>query len=586
MKRKLLILLAFLGLGLVGYFYISKDFKKTKDTIYFNATIVTLDEQLPQAQAMLVKDGIITALGTNTEINKLKTNNIHSVDLKGATILPGFIDSHTHVALSAFLESMVDLSGFTHKTNDEVWNYLKQNIKDKAVGEWIACKGLDPILTEDLITPNIKFLDDIAPNNPLIIISQSLHTYWANSKAFELAGITKDSQNPSKSSYYEKDATGNLTGLIAEQQAFAPFLEQLKNGPLSSKKLINSTASVLKNYAKNGNTTIVSAGLTINDAKPLRLYEHLSNNKPSFINQVLATFGMLPKRTQNPRHFIYIRYDRAFLLPKEKNQNNDFYNIIGIKHWYDGSPYTGSMYIEEPYMISEFSQNKLHIPEGSRGQPLIKKEDLIQFIKDYHRKGWQVAIHTQGDIANKNVLDAFSEVNKTLDTKNGRHRIEHCLLLSDSSLTTMKALHITPSFHINHLYYYGKALKENIIGNQRANKILPLLSAQNKGIKFSLHADQPMFESNPLRLIQTAVERQTKEGDTLGFNQRISTLNALKAMTINAAWQIHMEDKIGSLKKGKYADFVILDKNPLIVPIHKIQDIKILKIVVNGNAVE
>lgn len=586
MKRKLLILFAFLGLGLVGYFYISKDFKKTKDTIYFNATIITLDEQFPQAQAMLVKDGIITALGTNAEITKLKTDDILSVDLKGATILPGFIDSHTHVALSAFLESMVDLSGFTHKTNEAVWNHLKKSINDKKTGDWVVCKGLDPILTEDLIAPNMAFLDKIAPNNPLVIISQSLHTYWANSKAFELTGITKESKNPSKSSYYEKDANGNLTGLIAEQKAFAPFLEQLKKGALSSKKLVNSTASVLKNYAKNGNTTIVSAGLTINDAKPLRLYEHLSNNKPSFINQVLATFGMLPKRTQNPRHFIYIRYDRAFLLPKEKNQNNDFYNIIGIKHWYDGSPYTGSMYIEEPYMISEFNQNKLHIPEGSRGQPLIKKENLIQFIKDYHRKGWQIAIHTQGDIANKNVLEAFSEVNKTLDTKNGRHRIEHCLLLSDSSLTTMKALHITPSFHINHLYFYGKALKENIIGDQRANKILPLLSAQNKGIKFSLHADQPMFESNPLRLIQTAVERQTKEGDTLGFNQKISTLNALKAMTINAAWQIHMEDKIGSLKKGKYADFVILDKNPLIVPIHQIQDIKILKTVVNGNAVE
>jgi len=150
----------------------------------------------------------------------------------------------------------------------------------------------------------------------------------------------------------------------------------------------------------------------------------------------------------------------------------------------------------------------------------------------------------------------------------------------------MKALHITPSFHINHLYYYGRAIKENIIGEERANKILPLLSAQNKGLKYSLHADQPMFESNPLRLIQTAVERQTKEGDTLGLHQKISTLNAIKAMTINAAWQIHMEDKIGSLKEGKYADFVILDNNPLKIPIHQIQDIKILKTVVSGNVVE
>ena len=136
------------------------------------------------------------------------------------------------------------------------------------------------------------------------------------------------------------------------------------------------------------------------------------------------------------------------------------------------------------------------------------------------------------------------------------------------------------------MYYYGRELKESVIGEERAHNILPLQSAQNKNITYSLHADQPMFESNPLRLIQTAVERQTKEGDTLGFNQRISTLNAIKAMTINAAWQIHMEDKIGSLKKGKYADFVILDRNPLQTPISQIQNIKILKTIVNGNTIE
>jgi hypothetical protein len=586
MKYKLLVILVFIILVAVGYNQVTKDFAKRTTTIYGNGTIITLDEYLPLAEAMLIEDGIIKAIGANKEINVFKTDEINFVDLKGATILPGFIDSHTHVALSAFLENMVDLSGFTHKTNEEVWNHLKQEIKNKKEGEWIACKGLDPILTEDLITPNIEFLDEIAPNNPLIIISQSLHTYWANSKAFEFSDISKDSKNPSNSSYYEKDSEGNLTGLIAEQEAFIPFLEQLKMGPLSSENLINSTSKVLKNYAKNGNTTIVSAGLSINDAKPLRLYEHLSTNNPKFVNQLLVAFKMLPQRTQNPRHFIYIRYDKAFLLPKKSTIKNDFYSILGVKHWYDGSPYTGSMFIKKPYMVSELSKNGLHIRENSNGKPLIEKEGLKDFIKDYHEKGWQIAIHTQGDIANENVLQAFNEVNDALDITNGRHRIEHCLLLSGSSMDTMKALNISPSFHINHLYYYGRALKESIIGEERAHNILPLQSAQNKNLIYSLHADQPMFESNPLRLIQTAVERQTKEGATLGFNQRISILNAIKAMTINAAWQIHMEDKIGSLKKGKYADFVILNKNPLQTPVNQIQNIKILKTVVNGNAIE
>jgi len=583
MKRKPLFLLALLIILLISYFYISKDFKKAESTIYHNGNIITLEEELPSAQAMLIKGGIIKAIGNNEEILKLKSNQ-KIVDLNGATILPGFIDPHTHVALSAFLNSMVDLSGFTHQSEDEVWNHLRKAVKTKKAGEWIVCKGIDPILVKDLVSPNIAFLDKISPNNPLILISQSLHTYWVNSKTFEKAEITKATPNPSKSSFYEKDSLGNLTGLIAEQQAFLPILEQMKKEVMTSKILINSTTKVLHDYAKNGNTTVVSAGITINDAKPLRLYEHLSTDKPSFLNQLLATFGMLPKRTQNPRHFLYIRFDKAFLLPKEK-KDNDFYNILGIKHWYDGSPYTGSMYLEKPYLVSDLTRNGLHIPEGYSGKPLIEPEELVNFIKEYHTKGWQIAVHTQGDIANRKILEAFEKVDKQIDINESRHRIEHCVLLSTESIDKIKALNISPSFHINHLYYYGNALKNDIIGEERTQKILPVRSAQSKNIIYSMHADQPMFESKPFRLIQTAVERLTKEGDALGFNQRISVLNGIKAMTINAAWQIHMEDKIGSLKKGKYADFIILDKNPLKIPTKELQNIKVLKTFINGNLV-
>ncbi len=584
MKRKYLLFLLILAVLTAAYIYIRKDFTKAVPIVYSNSTIITLEEKMPFAEAMFVENGIIKAIGSNEEVLALYPHQ-KKVDLQGATVLPGFIDPHTHVALSAFLENMVDLSGFTHATADEVWNELRRAVKNKKPEEWIVCKGIDPILVKGLQSPNIAFLDQIAPENPLILISQSLHTYWVNSKTFEKAAITNDTPNPSKSSFYEKDSLGNLTGLIAEQKAFLPILEQMKKEVMTSSILINSTTEVLKNYAYNGNTTIVSAGITINDAKPLRLYEHLSTDKPSFVNQLLAIFGMLPKRSQYPRHFLYIRFDKTFLLPKSKKEN-DFYAILGVKHWYDGSPYTGSMYLEEPYMVSNLTRNGLHIPDGYKGKPLIKQDDLIQFIKKYHTQGWQLAIHTQGDIANRKVLEAFAEVAKEIDITNARHRIEHCVLLSEASLDQMKTLGITPSFHINHLYYYGEALKNDIIGHERANKILPVGSAQRKQLIYSLHADQPMFESKPFRLIQTAVERQTKEGDTLGYEQRISVLDGIKAMTINAAWQIHKEDKIGSLKKGKYADFIIVDKNPLQIPTKQLQNIQILKTIVNGNEVK
>lgn len=149
----------------------------------------------------------------------------------------------------------------------------------------------------------------------------------------------------------------------------------------------------------------------------------------------------------------------------------------------------------------------------------------------------------------------------------------------------MAELGVYPSIHINHLWYYGDALRDEIIGTERAEKILPVQQTINRNLKPTLHADQPMFESNPLSLIHTAVNRKTRNRNPLGVENRISVLDALKTMTINGAFQIKMEDKIGSLKVGKYADFVILDKNPLTVPTETIKNIQVLETIVNGNTI-
>jgi len=581
-KKFLLTLLLILG---IGYVVLSQDFKKTPDTLYYNADIISMNQQAPTAQAMLVQNGVITAIGSNTELEQNTASNIQRINLKGQTLMPGFIDSHTHVALSAFLESMVDLSGFTHQSNQQVWQHLKQAVTKAKPGEWIIAKGLDPILVPDLQTPDKQFLDRIAPDNPVVILSQSLHTYWVNSLALQKAGITKITPNPSAASYYQKNSQGELTGLIAEQEAFLPIYTQLLAEALTPEVLVASTLKVLQGYAKNGNTTVVSAGISIADKKPLRLYQHLSDQKPQLLNQLLSRFGLLPVRTPNPRHFLYMRFDRETLMPEKKVQN-DFYNILGVKHWYDGSPYTGSMYLREPYVVSELSDKGLHIKPGQSGKALVAKNNLKNFIKKYHQAGWQIAIHAQGDKANADVLEVFSAVQSDIDITQGRHRLEHCLLIEPQSLQILNALNMTPNFHINHLYYYGQALEQDIIGSKRANNMLPLGSAQSMGLKFAMHADQPMFASKPLRLIQTALERKTKEGELLGVDQSINIQQALKAMTLNAAWQINMENKIGSLEVGKYADFIVLDKSPLHVPVAELGDIQILQSFVHGNRVK
>ncbi len=585
MKKAVKVVLSLVGLLFLLHFYLNQDFDKTGPTLYKNGHIITLNENQPFAEAMYVVDGKIVAIGTNEDVEEQFVKEVTIVDLKGTTVLPGFIDPHTHFSISMFLSEMHDLSGFKYKTNNEVWDSFEKIVAKTNKGDWIICKGIDPVLVSDLQPPSIAYLDKIASENPVLFFSQSLHNYWANSKAFEIVGINKETANPSSHSYYGKDKDGELNGLIVEQLAIKPFFDILKSEVLTADKLTKAAANVMHDYAANGNTTIVSTGITIQDEKPLLLFKHLSDKEPGLIGSFLEKIGMLPVRVQNPRHFMYMRHDMSHLMPEKNERDNDFYDIIGIKHWYDGSPYIGSMYLKNAYLNTALTNDKLQLPINHKGNALIEKDELTTFIKSYHNKGWQIAFHTQGDKAINDVVEAFDELDAELDFSTSRHRLEHCLLFPIENIEKLKKLNLTPSFHINHLYYYGDALKADLLGEERADKILPIGAIASSNIKYSLHADQPMFESKPFKLIQTAVERKTVLGDTLGADQKITVLEAIKSLTINAAWQINMENKIGSLAKGKYADFIFLDKNPLEVKAKELETIKCLKTFVNGNLV-
>ena len=166
-----------------------------------------------------------------------------------------------------------------------------------------------------------------------------------------------------------------------------------------------------------------------------------------------------------------------------------------------------------------------------------------------------------------------------------RHRFEHLALVTEEQLSDMRQLNITPSFHINHIYFYGDSLSEHIIGSERAMRIMPLSAALERGHRISLHNDSPMYRPNPLLAIRTAVTRLTSSGHILGPQYKIDLKSAIRAVTIDAAWQLHMDEKIGSLRSGKKADFVILDRDPFKVNEEDIHRIQILATFVNGNKV-
>lgn len=528
------------------------------DIIFVGATVLTVDENNTVVEAVAVKDGIIVHTGERTQLLAATDSNTQIIDLKGKTLVPGFIAAHEHPTLSAVFANTVDLSGFSFSSQQTMWQSLRDAVKNTEKGEWIYAMGLDPVLMPDLVLPNKHFLDQIAPDNPLFIVSQTMHSFWANSKAFKQAGINKDSTDPGNGSYYGKNASGELNGFISESTAADPFLENLKS-PFA---VIDRYQKTLQDLLSSGFTSVASAGY----------------NMPPMAAKYASSDEFEPRI----RQFIYLSTKELQYLPDTPEKDDDYYRILGIKLWHDGSPYTGTMALSQPYLNNELTAI-MGMGENHKGESRLSAEEFENQVRKYSQSGWQLAVHSQGDQSNRDSLAVFKSV---LDNqgKTLRHRFEHCLLIPKSTLAEFGALGLTPSFHINHIYYYGDALVESIIGPERAMKILPLKTAFDLGLHPTIHADSPMFPTDALSLMKTAVIRKTKSGKILGADQAISVQQALRTVTINAAWQLHMEEKIGSIEVGKYADFTLLSENLYQLPPAQWKKIKVEQVWLAGKS--
>ena len=247
----------------------------------------------------------------------------------------------------------------------------------------------------------------------------------------------------------------------------------------------------------------------------------------------------------------------------------------GAKFWYDGSFPTGNVFLEKPFLNSSLMQDKLRIPPDTCGNSVMQKDTLKVQVLKYHDQGRQIAIHTHGDRGIRDVLDVYEEVLTASPREDHRHRIEHCGLFPIDEMERAARLGITPSWHIKYIYYYGQALRDEIIGPDRAGVFMPMAAAYKAGIRSSLHNDSPMFPADPIKLMQTAVTRKTRGGEIIGKDQAISISEAIKAVTIDAAYQLFLDDKVGSLETGKLADLVVLSENPEKMDPNRLHEIEI-----------
>ena len=533
----------------------------TTQRILVGADIVTMGPSGSTAEAVAIEDGRILAVGGRDAVFAKCDAGAEVVDLESACVLPGIVEPHTHPDLCAECYAWIDISGFTHPHVDGVESALRETVARSEAGQWLFAFGLDAMLTSDLGVWNRQRLDRLAPDNPLVVMIQSMHTLFVNSAALLAAGLDRDTPDPPGGGRYQRDAEGELSGKCVEAPAMAPFLRFVDRSPEIVRMGIWEQ---YQRYARAGITTIGMPGL-FSPLATLDIFEELSRREDVPI-----------------RNVAYLRHFQVDQAGRSPGDGSDTFRIQGVKLWYDGSPYSGTMLLDDPYLESRLCCCTLGIPGGTTGHANFEPAEMRELVARFRRDGWQVLTHAQGDRGTREALDLYEHALGKTPPSDHRWRLEHCALISRDDLARAARLGVAASFHVNHIHYYGTELRDHILGADRANALMPIASAIEAGHRVSLHADSPMYPPEPFKLMATAITRTSRNGDVLNSSEGISPEQALRAITIDAAWQLFVDDRVGSIEPGKLADFTVVDRNPLRIPPSELHDLVVTETWLGG----
>jgi predicted amidohydrolase YtcJ len=562
--RGLVVLLLILGLaGIVLVRWAEPD-AAPQSVVFVGGPIVTMAEPAV-VEALWIDHGRIAALGSVEHVEAAAGSDAEVIDLEGATVMPGFIEPHTHPLASAMLGAAIDVSGFTHDSRKELMETLREATSGFHPQPWIIAFGWDPIMLRALAAPTLEELDELSPDKPFVILTQAMHEAFANSAALREAGITRDTPDPPGGAF-GRDEHGELTGSVLEVKAIDYLLRALPPSPPALTELILRWQ--LGEYASKGFTTIGVLGLVGRAEDPVALLRGLSEDPNTPVRSV-----------------VYALPDQIDITKRPDATGNARFTIRGVKFWMDGSPYTGGAAFADPYEDTELTRTVMHLQPGHLGPLNYGLDEFTREFSRFHQAGYRVAVHAQGERAIDLVLDA---VDATLDAHpwdDHRHRLEHNALITTEQVQRAKALGVELSFFTDHIYYYGDRLPE-IVG-ERTERYMPVGTAFREGHRATIHSDNPMTPVGPLRVVRNAVLRTPRRGgEPLGPSEGLTVQQALQAMTTNAAWQLGVEANRGSLEVGKAADLVTLSRNPLETSPEELDTIEVLGTWVGGRPVD
>lgn len=531
------------------------------EQLYYNGKIITMSEKDFEAkptEAVLVRDGLIAGAGSMEEMKALSSGAPVMTDLEGRCLMPAFIDAHSHMVMNGQMALCADLSECT--SFDDIATALKRFMQGKqdAGKAPLIGYGYDHNFLAEGRHPDRDVLDQVSREIPIMAMHISGHMACVNSAALQLAGISADTPDPVGGVIGRRNDGQEPDGYLEEtamQQLQKALAGQMQYDIPSMMRLMQQV------YIENGITTVQDGASSMQDMMLLDQMAKMGALRADVVAYPLLTAGGSQVRKQ------FAHLSGAY---------TQHLKIGGYKLILDGSPQGRSAWMSKPYLGGE---------EGYCGYPWLSDEEALRWIRLAIEERQQILVHCNGDAASEQFLNLYE---KALKESGGKEELRpvmiHCQTVRNDQLDRMAELGMIASVFVGHVWYWGDIHMKNF-GNERGNHISPVKDALDRGVVVNFHQDTPVTKPNMLHSVWCAVNRISRSGEVIGADQKISVYEALKAVTIQAAYEYFEEDSKGSIETGKRADLVVLDRSPLEVDPMEIKEIQVVMTIKDGDVI-
>jgi predicted amidohydrolase YtcJ len=541
----------------------NRDAKNAADIVVHHGRIYTLDSKQPWAQAVAIRGDKIAAVGDDGTIEKLRSARTKVIDAAGQLVLPGFVDCHIHFMDGALSLGRVNLEGAQDVA--EIQQRLRNYAAKHPGNDWLLGRGWDYAMFGAAALPDKKYLDELFPNRPVFLEGYDGHTYWANSKALDLAGITRDTPDPPNGVIVRDPTTHEATGAFKE--AAQDLVAKAEPEVTRAERLVALRAGI-KWANENGLTRVHSAG---GDFPQLELYDELRRHGDLTLRFYIAYFMDPPE--MRPQDVNAIETAR-------KKYHDAWIDTDAVKFMVDGVIESHTAAMIDPYSDDPSLKGKLFWDPAKYSSAVVELD----------KRGLQLFTHAIGELGVRTALDAYQHAEEVNHSSDRRPRIEHIETVTAADIPRFGKLGVIASMQPLHSYPNVDTLDvwARNSGPDRASRAWSWKSIADAGGRYAFGSDWPVVTLNPWYGLQTAVTRQTREGmPEAGFvpSQRLTVAQAVEGYTLGAAFAGRREKTEGSLEKGKLADLIIVSQNIFEIDTHKISETKVRTTIVGGQVV-